>query len=358
MKQWWDKFFHGAGYPRPIIKCDDALDAMYLARKKFLFEQFGEFSIGEEHPVMDGRYVSLVLKYGMDLIPYLFGAKLTCQEAGGFMPEEFTYEQLIKMEPVDLENHPLRRWILDEKERKLARYGVTSCFLDYESPTNIAVRLRGVEFYSDMIEDPDFARHVLSISLESIKNVVNFARANFPLSEYDIIYDYFIGNCNVIMISPNMYTEIVRPFDIALANYCYDLSDNTNLMLHHCDVNADSFLDAYAKIPGVKRFQASHLTDTSAYAAGMPGVDFYAMLSPNELNKLEIETLTQIFDRAISQGARELDLWNIDVLTPPEKLRAIFNGITNICKTRSVNVRFDVLPFVWDEIEWAYPVYQ
>ena len=358
MVEWWDKYFHNK-FPRPEKPCQDALDALYLARKRFLFEHFGRFGLGEEFPVMDGKYVSLVIKYGMDLIPYLFGAKLTCQEAGGYMPTEFSYEQLSKMTPVDIAAHPFGDWVMREKERMTSRYGMTSAFLDYESATNIAFRLRGMYFYSDLIEDPSFAQHVLSLSLESIKNILAFQRKAFPPTDEKIISDYQIGNCNVTMLSPDMYTELIRSYDIDFAEFCYAISEGRcDLLLHHCDVEADSFIEAYSAIPHIGRLQASHKTDIAGVLKNMPGTSFSAMVNPLECNALNEEQLGRLFARAIDLGAAELDIWNIDVATTPEKVASILEMILKYCGSHGIEAKIDVLPFVWDELEWAYPRYQ
>jgi len=358
VKEWWDRYFH-THFPRPERISDDALDDMYLSRKRFLFEEFGAFGIGEEHPVMDGRYVSLVLKYGMDLIPYLLGAKLACKDAGGYQPTEFSYEQLRKMEPVDIASHPFAKWILEEKDRKIARYGMAGGFLDYESPINIASRLRGMDFFLDLAEDPAFTQHILNLSLETIKNVVRFACETFPPSQYDIIHDFMIGNCSVTMLSPKMYAEAIRPFDTEFARFCGELTKGSaDLLLHHCDVEADAFLDAYSVIPNLRKLQASHRTDIAAIARKMPQVAFCAMVSPSEMNNLDSSALTALFERVIRLGGYEVDLWNIDTRTSPAKLREIFDTITVKSKEYNSTVNFDVLPFVWDELEWAYPMYQ
>jgi hypothetical protein len=355
--EWWNCHFH-TSFPRPDVIDDEALDQVYLARKRFLFDEFGEFGLGKEHPVMDGHYVNMVLKYGMDLIPYLYGAALTCQEAGGWMPVPFSKEELSRMEPVDIGAHPFAQWLLDEWERKIKRYGSAKAFLDYESPVNIAVRLRGEDFYMDMIDDPDFTDHVLDLSTSAIEYIFKFQDRFLSTAEEREASIFSIGNCNVTMMSQEHYVERIKPFDIRLINKIEELTGRQwKMLLHHCDVPADRFIKAYRDLPRLTALQASHSTDIPAVFAGMPGVSFLAMISPGEM-KLPPDKLNAIIERAVELGSAELDLWNIDPSVSPEKLRALFAFIRRTCENRGKIPVFNAIPFVWDELEWAYPRYQ
>jgi hypothetical protein len=46
---WWDKYFY-SNHRKPSVPCDDELERVYLERKRFLFEHFGRFGVGEENP--------------------------------------------------------------------------------------------------------------------------------------------------------------------------------------------------------------------------------------------------------------------------------------------------------------------
>ncbi|MDR1901287.1 MAG: uroporphyrinogen decarboxylase family protein [Treponema sp.] len=355
--EWWNKYFHNT-IPRPQYISDDNLDMMYLNRKRFLFDEFGQFDIGEENPVMDGDYVNIVTKYGMDLIPYLYGANLTCQAVGGWMPDFFSRDALSRMEPVDIAKHPFAEWFLNTREQKIKRYGSVKAFLDYESPTNIAVRLRGEEFYSDLLEDPEFSRHVLELSTAAIEYIFKFLDTFPVMPKEKKAANFSIGNCNVTMISEGLYTELIKPFDIRLINRIEELTGRTwTMQLHHCDVPVDRFLDAYKDLPRLTALQASHSTDIQAVREKMPGVSFQSMISPLEMMGA-LEELEKKFDRAIRLGSTELDFWNIDPAVSPEKLRAMFTSITKSANAYNVTPVFSVIPFVWDELEWAYPQYQ
>ena len=43
--EWWDRHYHSAN-ARPMVSSQSALEAMYLGRLRFLFDEFGQFGIG------------------------------------------------------------------------------------------------------------------------------------------------------------------------------------------------------------------------------------------------------------------------------------------------------------------------
>ncbi|MBI4026441.1 MAG: hypothetical protein HY360_15760, partial [Verrucomicrobia bacterium] len=81
LSKWWDQHFYSK-YAKPAVASDEELERVYLQRKRFLFEHFGEFGIGEEHPARDGKFVNVIMKWCLDFIPYLLGVKLTCLDEG------------------------------------------------------------------------------------------------------------------------------------------------------------------------------------------------------------------------------------------------------------------------------------
>lgn len=353
MWEWWEKHFHSK-FPRPSEPGDEALDGIYLKRKRFLFEKFGRFGIGEERPHMDGRYVNIVTKYGMDLIPYLFGAELRCQETGGWMSRPFSRDKLKAMKPVDIAQHPFGEWVLREREKKTRRYGSVEQFLDYEGPTNIAVRMRGEEFYIDLVIDREFAEYQLELINETIFHLLRFVAQNFPVTSA-----FGLGNCNVTMISPSLYEEAIKPFDIEFSNRSALISGKTNdFTLHHCDVKVDGFVESYKTIPNLKALQASHQSDISKIILEKPEVNFLAMLNPIEMAHKQMDQLSEEIDRAIRLGAGELDMWNIDPNTGVDRVTAMFEAIEKSCGKYGKKCNFSVIPFCWDELEWAFPRYQ
>ena len=352
MWEWWNRYFHNS-CPRPGKAGDGELVDMYLKRKRFLYEKFGGFGIGEANPGMDGRYVNMVIKWGMDFIPFVLGAELTCQDAGGYAVRKMNIETLKKLKPVDVADSPAGEWVVNRKAELLKLYGTVDQAMDLEGATNLAVRIRGEEFYMDLIEDKSLARHILEVVTATICNAYEFLGREFKLDAL------LIGNCNVTLMSPALYENMILEYDLRIAEIAEKVTGRRNsVRLHHCDVPVDKFIDVYKKIPDVFKLEASYTSDIKRVCREMPGVVFSAMVNPLDMTRKSIGQLEAEFDKVLRDGAGEIDIWNIDPSTDVEKLKEIFGMICRVCKENRCDAVFDVIPFCWDELEWAFPQYQ
>lgn len=352
MWEWWRKHFH-AMTPMPEKAGDNELAKLYLQRKRFLFEKFGHLQIGEEVPEMDGKYVNLVIKWGMDFIPCVLGAELTCQESGGYTPRKMDLDEILKLKPVDISAAPAGEWIIKRKDELKKRYGSAEQAIDLEGPANMAIRIRGDEFYIDLLEEKGVAAHLLEVVTETICSCYRFLGKEFKLDSL------LLANCNVTLMSPKLYEDTVLQYDLRLANLAPTITGRRDtLRLHHCSVPVDRFIDVYKKIPNVCRLEASHTSDIKRICTEMPGVLFAAMVNPVELMTKPPEKLKNEISVAIGNGAREIDIWDIDPSLSPENVNDLLSSIESCCLTNDKKAVFDVIPICWDELEWAFPKYQ
>ena len=114
--EWWDRHYH-CNVPRPAQKSTAELESMYLGRQRFLFESFGEFKLGSEHPDLSAGQIATVIRFGYDLVPVLLGTEFELLDAWELHPRYRTLEEMRGANPVDISNHPAGEWIIQEKER-------------------------------------------------------------------------------------------------------------------------------------------------------------------------------------------------------------------------------------------------
>lgn len=353
MWEWWERYFHRS-CPRPASPSDEALADMYLRRKRFLFENFGSHGIGEENPVLDSGFVDLVIRWGMDFIPRLLGCGLTCQEGGGYAARPLSRDRISVLEPVDVAETEIGSWI-HERAGELKRiYGTAECGMDCEGPVNQAVRIRGESFYMDLLDDEDFALRFLEVCTETIILAYRFLGKEFDLKEL------LIANCNATLMSPELYRRLVLPSDRRLAALGREVTGKVKAVrLHHCDVPVDPFLPAYATIPEVGILEASYASDLGRVEIEMEGVSFSAMVNPSELAVSDLSGFRRRLLSCLSHPSVSfLDLWNIDPRLVPGRFASILDVIEAVCGELDCEPRYSVIPFCWDEIEWAFPVYQ
>ena len=352
MARWWDKYFYSK-YEKPAFASDGEFERVYLQRKRFLFENFGEFGIGEEQPVKDGKFVNVIMKWCVDFIPYLLGVKLTCLEEGFWLADPLTEDEIKKLKPVDIAKQPFSEWILGRKNTLEKRYGKAEIGQLVEGSVNAAYRVRGELFYYDLIMNKSLAKHLLYVITETVIMTYKFFAREFDLQEI------FLANCTNIHIGPELYEEMALQNDIRVTSETRALFKKDRFTyLHNCDSSADKFIDLYKKIPGVYKIDGADNTDIKRMKAAMPDVKFAAYLNPKLLMQLSASQFKERIYKDMTNGCDELMIANIDTLTDVNDVNTVFKSIVDSCKELDYNPVFSTVPFTEDEYEWAFPTYQ
>lgn len=350
--QWWEKHYQ-AEIGRPSRIDSDWLDATWLGRQRRLHEWFGDLGIGQAAPVLDAGFVSLLLPYHTMIVPVLLGMRATIQEVGGWQHHPLSEAEAVALTPVDIASSPVGDLLLTERDKRLARYGVATQMIDLASAANNAFSLRGTEFYLDLLAEPDLARQYLEVITETMLMAYRFVTMHF--GRLDSVP---LGNCNVTMISPEVYTEMVRPHDI---RFVREAAANQGVPprcdLHHCNVPTEPFADAYRTIPGLRSLQGSIRSDIRAIHAALPEVAFSGMINPAELlNRPQADLLAEI-DRALAAGVNDLALWDVDPAVTPGQLGSFLRALAALARRYDREPQCSCIPITWEELDWEFPQY-
>jgi uroporphyrinogen-III decarboxylase len=349
---WWSEHFYRT-HRRPVVPSDDELERVCLERRRFLFEQFGRFGIGEENPAQDGRFVNVVTKWCVDFIPYLLGVKLRCQDEGFWHAEPLEEEQIKKLGPVDLAHHPFAEWMLRRKDLLTRRYGRAEIGQTLEGSVNAACRIRGQEFYYDLASNRDLARRLLGVIAETVIKTYEFFAREFDLQSI------FLANCSNVHIGPGLYEEMCLENDIRIVTATRPLfKKDRYAFLHHCDAPADKFMDLYGRIPSLSGTDAGYPTDIRRARAKLPGVNVCLFINPVAVQQLPLGVLNDRALEAIGDGADAFSVANIDPVTDPDKVRALLGTLVQCCEEAGRNPVCSAPPLAADEEEWAFPMYQ
>jgi hypothetical protein len=350
--QWWEQHYQ-AELGRPNRIDFDWLDATWLGRQRRLYEWFGDLGVGQVEPILDAGFVSLLLPYHTMIVPVLLGMQATIQEVGGWQHHPISEAEAAALKPVDIASSPVGDLLLAEKEKRVARYGIATQMIDLASPANNAFSLRGTEFYLDLLAEPDLARHYLDVITETMIMAYQFIGKHFGTLE-----SVPLGNCNVIMMSPDVYTEMVLPYDIRFIKDAAASQDMpARCDLHHCNVPTESFAKAYHAIPGLRSLQGSIRSDINAIHTEIRDIAFSGMINPVDLLNLPQEKLLADIDRALTCGVNDLALWDVDPAVSPSQLNVFMKDIKNIARNHEREVKFSFIPITWEEMDWEFPKY-
>ena len=352
MARWWETYFYSK-YEKPLFASDDEFERVYFQRKRFLFENFGDFDIGEEYPVKDGKYVNVIMKWCVDFIPFLLGVRLTCIEEGFWLPDPLSEDEIKRLKPVDIATQPFSRWILNRKKILEKRYGKAEMGQLVEGSVNAAYRIRGELFYYDLVMNKDLAKHLLEVITETVIMTYKFFAKEFDIQEI------FLANCTNAHIGPELYEEMALQNDIRISTETKPLFNKDRFAyLHNCDSIADKFIDLYKKIPGLYKMDGAYNTDIPRMKAAMPDVRFAAFINPQLLVQLTADQLKERISKAMVNGADEFMIANIGPMSDLATIKTLLKGINEICRELDYHPVFEVVPFCEDEHEWAFPQYQ
>ena len=349
--EWWDRHFH-ENRPRPEVRSWSALEGLYLGRQRFLFEELGAWGVGQERPESGGQ-LATVIRHGFDLLPVLLGTELEFHDAWGFYPRFRSLDDLRDLSPIDLASSPEGLWIVREKERLERLYGASTHCLDLGSAVNNAFRVLGQDVYTEALGRPADLRAFLDVLLASMRMAYGFVRGLFggmvPVP---------ISNCNASLLGPRTYAEVFLPYDAAQCRFAVETGAGSPAgAVHHCDVRAEPFASAYARLPAVASVQASYESDPEALAAALPGTAFSAIVSPAALDG-DRAVFRDRIRRAVSGGASDLAVWNIDALTSCDRLREVCSLIAQAAREARRAPRFSGMALCWEELEWAHGRYR
>jgi hypothetical protein len=351
--QWWEQHYQ-TSHGRPEKIDFDWLDATWMGRQHWLYDSFGDLGIGQAAPVLDLNFVSLVMPYHCMIVPVILGMPVRIKTIGGYNNHPLDAARLAALAPVDLANSPVGELLAAEREMRLARYGCALQAIDLASPANNAFLLRGNDFYLDLLADPALARHYLEVITETMVMAYRSIGELFGKQESQPL-----GNCNVVMISPALYTEMLRPHDICfIEQAAASLGVPSICDLHHCNVPAQAFAAPYAAIPGLRSLQGSVRTDIKAVHAALPGVRFSGMVNPADLINRGTAGVLADIDRALADGVNDLAIWDMDPGFTPARLGEFLHSLAHLAWQHDREAQFSFIPITWEEMDWEFPRYR
>lgn len=293
-----------------------------LSMKGLLHEEFP--SVGFFKPCLEGGIeptcatVSGFL--GIMVVPSLYGLEPAFREdgwpdakGGGHLPKE-ELERLVAA-PLDLDANPAARELFSQMEEIGRRWGRIHGYLNYQGTLNVAVKLRGGDFFLDLYDDPGFAHRLLGHIAATIRGLSRRVQARQRSSGFSVDL-LSMSNCTVSMLSPGQYEEFVLPLDEALSR------DYPRFGIHTCNWNIDPYRDSIRKIAKVGYIDTGLSSDLAAVKRAFPGARRAVLYTPGELESRGMDDLARDFERVAREYAPcDLVLADIDTTTPESRVR-------------------------------------
>ena len=165
--------------------------------------------------------------YGVHYIDKLLGAELVF--SGGQVYNNYLTTEVGELEYPDLDSHPLwihSKAVLDaflKADVKLPYFGLPTI----ASALNIAVNLYGQDFLIAMLEEPEAAKHDLSVITRLLCYIHSYYRDNLPPEQLQPVISAHrtqpigcgqVCGCTTQLVSKELYDEFIAPCDEAVLN--------------------------------------------------------------------------------------------------------------------------------------------
>ncbi len=290
-----------------------------------LYERFGEVGLGDPNPEPKP-----FITFGMVMLPAVFGCEMVFHEDAlpWAMPMNLSEDEVRRLEVPDIFTSPPMSDMIRQIEYLKGKYGRVIGDINTTGVQNLALKIRGENFYTDYFENPELCHHLLKICTECVVRLFQFVYPITGTGAIDVtpMADptlYILPNCTVEQISPKTYEEFILPYDNQVADACHPLG------VHHCG-SVDHVLEGYSKLRHLHFLEMGFGSDVRRAREILgPNVAVNARVSPVLMKNGNPEEVEAEVRSLIDQGA-PLETFSIDTVgltygTPDENVKAARN---------------------------------
>ncbi len=268
--------------------------------------------------VHGAMFVSLL--YGLDVI--------YCEEnwPSAHPDRVLSKEQIENLKPFDLLNNPAMIQLLEQMDTIEEEWGQIDGYINYQGVINNALRIRGNDIFMDMYEDPDFVHHLFSHITQTMIEASKLIQSMQRKSGFEVNL-FSVSNCTVNMISPAMYEEFVRPYDIMISE------EYERFGVHTCNWNITPYIDSLKEIDKMGYIDMGMVSDMARVKEEFPNARRAVLYSPVELETKSLIEIKNDFKRIYDElGPCDLILADVENTTPNSRVIEVLNIVEELNK--------------------------
>jgi hypothetical protein len=326
---WWFRHY-GIAFDEPFYFDTETRIKNDLLMRRALRERFGLGEPGAEaRPIIGSMHVA-----GGFVMPALFGVRITFagNAAPWPVPANLSREEILALQVPDIQTAwPMDRLIADMDGLE-DQFGYVVGDFDTDGILNTALQLRGQRLFIDFFEDTELVHHLFQVLAKTYVLVANYVKSrtgtcalatNRSILHVDA-HIYLHSNCSVHMISPEMYTQFLLPYELFLAERLQPYG------IHHCGDNLQAFAWAYAGVPATF-YDVGWGSDVARCRAAFPDAFLNLRLSPVRMLQQTSDAIRRDVNMLLA-AAGSLDkvgvcCINMDYGTPDENVLAMLEAV-------------------------------
>jgi len=333
---WWHQHY-GLAFDRDFFYDPGRRVWQEQRMRQSLYERFGDLGLGQ-NDAPRRPIIGPILMGSGHIVQEILGCEVKYQEDGNpwVLPRNLSEAEVWELQaPEDIERTPSMRALLSLMEGLEAGFGYLQGDVPLHSVLNVALDLRGQDYFIDLIENWPLVAHLNKVIARTIYEVGRRVKArtgSVAISVNRIIASFdpsilIIPNCSLQMISPKMYEELLLEHDAWLGKQLPPLG------FHHCGDNAHLFAPLYARA-GAAYLDVGWGSDISACRAALPHAWLSLRLNPvrmltasPEEAAADVESLLQAHGASWDKVA--LCCINMDYGTSDEAVRTVFHTVAH-----------------------------
>lgn len=217
--------------------------------------------------------------------------------------------------PFDLDRHPVLVDLYRQMDVIRERSGPIHGYLNYQGLLNIALKVRGNDFFMDLYDDPVWSSRFLNHIADTIAALSRRVQAIQRDSGCDVDL-LSMSNCVMNMVSPEQYEEFVLPIDRRLSTLY------PRFGVHTCRWNADTYLHSLRKIDKMGYIDTGLETDLTRMRELFPDTRRAVLYDPVGLERFSTDTIWADFRRiAVECGPCDIVLADVEQTTSDERVQ-------------------------------------
>ena len=299
-----------------------------VAMKRALHERFSdvpEFQPATNAGGAEEGCATISGVYGIKLIARLYGQPILYR--GDDWPEgaprfRLTPGEIARMDPIDLDAHP----VMAELERQMdvleATYGIVEGYVNYQGILNIAFALCGSEIFLTLLEDETCADAVFAHIADTMLRLAKRIQARQRRGGFDLDL-LSVSNCVMNMISPEHYERFLLPQDTRLSQAF------ARFGMHTCNWNVSPYLNSIRKIEKIGYLDMGINSDMARAQSLFPDARRAVLFTPLWVeNKTEEAIRADIAKIHAQLGACDIVLADLSDTTTDDQIRAFLRLVT------------------------------
>ncbi len=293
-----------------------------MAIDRALYERFGDAGLGDPDPKPKP-----LITFGMVMLPAVFGCEIVFEKDAlpWAIPLNLSEDEVMKLDVPDiLGTYPMTEMVKQIESLK-NKYGRVVGDINTTGVQNLALKLRGEQFYIDYFENPELCRHLLKLCTQCVIELFKFNKKTTGTGAVDVtpMCDpklCVLPNCTVEQISLETYENFVLPYDNEVADACGPVG------IHHCG-SVNEVMEGYAKVRHLEFLEVGFGSDVRKTRQVFgPDVAVNARINPVQMKNGSPQEIEAEVRRLIDEGA-PLENFSIDTVglthgTPDENVRA------------------------------------